>query len=58
MPHPTTAEQFDPSNPRFTADRFTLLAQMRSEAPVTFLPALHVYAVTRWQEVHDVLGIT
>ncbi len=56
MPHSTTAEQFDPHNPRFTADRFTLLAQMRSEAPVTFLPALHVYAVTRWQEVHDVLG--
>ncbi len=56
MPHPTAAEQFDPHNPRFTADRFTLLAQMRSEAPVTFLPALHVYAVTRWQEVHDVLG--
>jgi cytochrome P450 len=56
MLHPTAAEQFDPSNPRFTADRFALLAQMRSEAPVTFLPALHVYAVTRWQEVHDVLG--
>ncbi len=56
MPHPTAAEQFDPSNPRFTTDRFALLAQMRSEAPVTFLPALHVYAVTRWQEVHDVLG--
>ena len=56
MPHPTAAEQFDPHNPRFTADRFTLLAQMREEAPVTFLPALHVYAVTRWQEVHDVLG--
>ncbi|MBG1268659.1 cytochrome P450 [Nostoc sp. WHI] len=56
MPHPTPAEQFDPSNPRFTADRFTLLTQMREEAPVTFLPALDVYAVTRWQEVHDVLG--
>ncbi len=56
MPQPTAAEQFDPHNPRFTADRFTLLAQMQSEAPVTFLPALHVYAVTRWQEVHDVLG--
>ncbi|WP_156818197.1 hypothetical protein [Mastigocladopsis repens] len=23
---------------------------------MTFLPALQVYAVTRWQEVHDVLG--
>jgi cytochrome P450 len=56
MLHPTAAEQFDPSNPQFTADRFALLAQMREEAPVTFLPALHVYAVTRWQEVHDVLG--
>ena len=56
MPHPTAAEQFDPHNPRFTADRFTLLAQMRADAPVTFLPALHIYAVTRWQEVHDVLG--
>jgi cytochrome P450 len=56
MLHPTAAEQFDPHNPRFTADRFTLLAQMRADAPVTFLPALHVYAVTRWQEVHDVLG--
>ena len=56
MPDPTAAEQFDPGNPRFTADRFTLLAQMRSEAPVTFLPALQVYAVTRWQEVRDVLG--
>ena len=56
MPHSTAAEQFNPSNPQFTADRFALLAQMRSEAPVTFLPALQVYAVTRWQEVHDVLG--
>ena len=56
MPHPTAAEQFDPSNPQFTTDRFALLAQMRSEGAVTFLPTLHVYAVTRWQEVHDVLG--
>jgi cytochrome P450 len=56
MPQSTAAEQFNPSNPQFNADRFTLLAQMRSEAPVTFLPALHVYAVTRWQEVQDVLG--
>ncbi len=56
MLHPTAAEQFDPHNPRFTADRFTLLAQMRADSPVTFLPALNVYAVTRWQEVHDVLG--
>jgi cytochrome P450 len=56
MSHPTAAEQFNPHNPQFTANRFALLAQMREEAPVTFLPALHVYAVTRWQEVHDVLG--
>ena len=56
MSHPTAAELFDPHNPQFTADRFSLLAQMRAEAPATFLPALHVYAVTRWQEVHDVLG--
>ena len=54
--HTAAAEQFDPRNPQFTADRFALLAQMSAEAPVTFLPALHVYAVTRWQEVHDVLG--
>ncbi|NUN66965.1 cytochrome P450 (plasmid) [Pseudanabaena biceps] len=52
----TAAEQFDPHNPQFTSDRFALMAQMRAESPVTFLPALHVYAVTRWQEVHDVLG--
>ena len=56
MSHPTPAEQFDTSNPNFTTDRFTLIAQMREEAPVTFLPTLNVYAVTRWQEVHDVLG--
>lgn len=56
MSHLTTAEQFDASNPQFTTDRFLLLAQMREEAPVTFLPTLQVYAVTRWQEVHDVLG--
>ncbi len=56
MSHPTAAAQFDTSNPRFTTDRFALLAQMRADAPVTFLPTLHVYAVTRWQEVHDVLG--
>lgn len=56
MPDPTAAEQFDPRSPRFTADRFALLALLRSEAPVSFLPALHVYAVTRWQEVRDVLG--
>ena len=53
---PTAAEQFDPRSPQFTADRFSLLAQMRSEAAATYLPALHVYAVTRWQEVRDVLG--
>lgn len=29
---------------------------MRSEGAVIFLPALHAYAVTRWQEVQDVLG--
>lgn len=52
----SAAELFDPHHPQFTADRFTLLAQMRAESPVTFLPALQVYAVTRWQEVHDVLG--
>ena len=56
MSHSSAAEQFNPNNPQFTADRFALLAQMRTEAPVTFLPALYVYAVTRWQEVHDVLG--
>jgi cytochrome P450 len=56
MSHSAAAEQFNPNSPQFTADRFTLLAQMQSESPVTFLPALHVYAVTRWQEVHDVLG--
>ena len=56
MPNPTAAEQFNPHNPQFTADRFALLAQMRAEAPVTFLPALHVYAVTRWQEARDVLS--
>lgn len=54
--HSAAAEQFNPNNPQFTADRFALLAQMQSESPVTFLPARHVYAVTRWQEVHDVLG--
>jgi cytochrome P450 len=54
--HKPAAEQFDPQNPQFTADRFALMAQMNSESPVTFLPALHVYAVTRWQEVRDVLG--
>lgn len=46
MPHLTAAAQFDPYNPRSTADQFTLLAQMRADAPVTFLPALHVYALT------------
>ena len=56
MSQSAAAEQFNPQNPQFTADRFALLAQMRAEAAVTFLPALHVYAVTRWQEVHDVLG--
>ncbi|MGL4619361.1 MAG: cytochrome P450 [Chroococcidiopsis sp.] len=56
MSYLTAAEQFDPSNPRFTTEQFTLLAQMPTEASVTFLPVLNVYAVTRWQEVHDVLS--
>jgi cytochrome P450 len=56
MQHSTAAEQFDPRDPQFTANRFTLMVEMRAEAPVTFLPALHVYAVTRWQEVRDVLA--
>ncbi len=56
MQNPTAAEQFDSHNPRFAADRFALMAQMRAESPVTLVPALGVYAVTRWQEVRDVLG--
>jgi cytochrome P450 len=56
MQHSTAAEQFDPRHPQFTAKRFNLMAELRAEAPVTFLPALHVYAVTRWQEVRDVLA--
>ena len=56
-PEPNSAaEQFDAHNPNFTRDRFALMAQMREESPVTFVPSLHVYAVTRWQEVRDVLG--
>jgi hypothetical protein len=47
MPQPTAAEQFNPHNLQFTADQFFLLTQMRADAPVTFQPALHVYAV--WQ---------
>ena len=56
MSTPSVAERFDPRLPDFTAQRFALLAQLRADAPVTFLPALHVWAVTRWQEVRDVLG--
>ncbi len=52
----TAAAQFDPRQAQFTTDRFSLLAQMRAEAPVTFLPALGVWAVTRWEEARNVLG--
>jgi hypothetical protein len=40
------------------ADRLALMAQINAESPVTFLPALYIYAVTRWQEVRDVWGDT
>ena len=52
----SAAEQFDAHNPHFTRDRFALMAQMRADSPVTWVPSLGVYAVTRWQDVRDVLG--
>ncbi len=52
----SAAEQFDAHSPNFTRDRFALMAQMRADAPVTFVPSMGLYAVTRWQDVRDVLG--
>ena len=52
----SAAAQFDAHNPNFTRDRFALMAQMRAESPVTFVPSMGFYAVTRWQDVRDVLG--
>ena len=56
MPRPTVANQFDQHHPQFTAvgvaalavsNRSALLTQMRPDAPVTFIPAVHVSAM--WQ---------
>lgn len=52
----TAAERFDTSNPQFTLDHFEIMAQMREQSPVTFVPSMGFYAVTRYDDVRAVLG--
>lgn len=52
--HPTAL--LDPRRPDFTARRFEVLAALRAESPVAFVPALGCWAVTSMREARTVLG--
>ncbi len=45
MPNRRQTVQSTQPTPQFTADRSALLTQMRADATVTFIPALHVDAI-------------
>ena len=50
------ATEYDPSRPDFAARRFDRLRTLQDEAAATYLPALDLWAVTRYDEVRAVLG--
>jgi len=43
---PSAVDSFDPASPTMAADRYAVLAALRSEYPVVFGPAVQMWAVT------------
>lgn len=52
----TSAVDFDPASPSFATDRFDVLAALRAQAPVVFVPAIGMWAVTGHAAVREVLA--
>jgi cytochrome P450 len=46
---------FDPLSADYMADPFPIFAELRSEAPVTYVPRLNIHVVTRYEDVSRVL---
>lgn len=55
-PPASAAEAFNPFDPEFTRERYNLMARLRDEAPVAFIPALGFWAVTRHADLKAVLS--
>jgi len=53
---PSAVDSFDPASPTMAADRYAVLAAVRSESPVAFVPALQMWAVTGHDAVREVLS--
>lgn len=47
---------FDPASPSFAADRFPVLAALREQGPVVFVPSIGAWAVTGHRAVLEVLA--
>lgn len=52
----TAAERFNPASETMASDRFPLLAELRSESPVTFVPSIGMWAITGYDALQEVLG--
>jgi cytochrome P450 len=50
------ADRLDPTSTTLADDRFTVLADIRRESPVAFVPAIGMWAVTGHAEVKEVLA--
>jgi hypothetical protein len=50
------AERFNPASETMLTDRFPLLAELRSDSPVSFVPAIGMWAVTGYDALREVLG--
>ncbi|MBC7925638.1 MAG: hypothetical protein H7039_08280, partial [Bryobacteraceae bacterium] len=52
----TAAERFNPASVTMATERFELLAEIRSESPVTFVPSIGMWAITGYDALKEVLG--
>ncbi len=52
----TAAKRFDPGSAKMAEERFSVLNELREESPVTFVPALGMWAVTGYGAVREVLA--
>ena len=50
------AARFDPTSADLAAERFAVLAALRRGSPVTFVPAIGMWAVTGHAEITEVLA--
>lgn len=55
-PAPSAVERFDPTSPNLAVDRFPILADIQREAPVAFIPAIGMWAVTGYDAITEVLS--